>query len=88
VPLLSVSGETAEPSEHPVVLLMAQQKGPGSACLVQRPVLTDDLLFLDEAQDNAVFGTDDFFVFSSTRSKRNRFNLLTHKGAPMGGIGT
>lgn len=88
-PLLSVSGETAELSDHPVVLLMAQYKGSGFAWLVQRPVLLiNDLLFIGEAQDNAVFGTDYFFGFTFTRSKRNRFTLFAHKGAPMSGAGT
>lgn len=78
-PLLSVSRKTAEPSDHPVVLLVAQYKGPGSAQLVQRPVLLiNNFLFIGEAQENTVFSTDYFFGFTFTQSKRNRLTLFTH----------
>lgn len=83
-PLLSVSAGTAEPSDHTVILLMAQNKGPGSASLVQRPVLLiNDILFIGEAQDNTVCGTDYLFGFTST----GKFPLFTHIGALMSGAG-
>lgn len=78
-PVLSVSGKAAGSSEHSMVLPMAQNKDPGSVWLVERPVLLiNDLLFFGEAQDNIVFATDNFFGFSSTRSKQNRFTLFTN----------